>query len=133
MIFADTGALYALLVEGDDKHEAAVAWWFSEERAGPCVTTDYVLAELLNLMNARGKKQRARAVAEDLRTGRLADMARVSEVDFNAAWSVYVDRHDKPWSFTDCTSYVVMQRLGIGTAFAFDADFRQFGTVTVVP
>jgi predicted nucleic acid-binding protein len=40
--------------------------------------------------------------------------------------------HDKEWSFTDCTSRVVMQRLGIQRAFAFDDHFRQFGTVTVV-
>ena len=40
---------------------------------------------------------------------------------------------DKGWSFTDCVSRVIMQRLDIRTAFAFDDHFRQFGTVTVVP
>lgn len=42
-------------------------------------------------------------------------------------------RVDKQWSFTDCTSRVVMERLGIQKVFAFDDHFRQFGTVTVVP
>lgn len=40
---------------------------------------------------------------------------------------------DKGWSFTDCVSRVVMGRLGIDTALAFDEHFRQFGTVNVVP
>jgi predicted nucleic acid-binding protein len=40
---------------------------------------------------------------------------------------------DKDWSFTDCTSCVVMQKLGITTACSFDHHFRQFGTVSVVP
>ena len=40
---------------------------------------------------------------------------------------------DKNWSFTDCTSRMVMEKLAIGTAFAFDQHFRQFGTVSVVP
>ncbi len=30
-------------------------------------------------------------------------------------------------------AYVVMERLGITTAFALDKHFRQFGTVAVVP
>jgi hypothetical protein len=40
-------------------------------------------------------------------------------------------KHDG--SFTDCVSYLVIQRRGIRTAFAFDEHSRQFGIVTVVP
>jgi predicted nucleic acid-binding protein len=40
---------------------------------------------------------------------------------------------DKGWSFTDCTSRIVMERMKISTAFAVDHHFRQFGTVTVLP
>lgn len=32
---------------------------------------------------------------------------------------------DKLWSFTDCTSFVVMKEMGIKTAFTFDDHFRQ--------
>ena len=55
------------------------------------------------------------------------------QVDVFRAWQVYQDFEDKNWSFTDCVSRVVMERLGIQTAFALDDDFRQFGTVVVVP
>lgn len=34
---------------------------------------------------------------------------------------------DKTWSFTDCTSFVVMKELGIKTAFSFDEEFAQMG------
>lgn len=40
---------------------------------------------------------------------------------------------DKLWSFTDCVSLVVMRRLEVRQAFAFDEHFLQFGTVAVVP
>ena len=53
--------------------------------------------------------------------------------DFRNAGDLLLRYRDKGWSFTDCTSYVVMERLGIETALAFDDHFRQFGTVTVVP
>ena len=49
------------------------------------------------------------------------------------AWQVFRRFSDKEWSFTDCTSKVVMDRLGITTAFTFDHHFRQFGAVTLVP
>ncbi len=49
------------------------------------------------------------------------------------AWEIFSRFRDNEWSFTDCVSRVVMGRLGISVAFAFDEHFRQFGTVSVVP
>ncbi len=41
---------------------------------------------------------------------------------------MYFQRHhDKDYSLTDCISFVVMQKLGIRTAFAFDPHFVQAG------
>ncbi len=57
----------------------------------------------------------------------------VTPTDVQSAWNIFVSFRDKEWSFTDCISRVVMERLGITHAFAFDEHFRQFGTVTVVP
>jgi hypothetical protein len=61
------------------------------------------------------------------------DLIRVTDQDLAAATEVFFQYHDKDWSFTDCTSRVVMERLGIATAFSFDRHFHQFGTVSVVP
>lgn len=53
--------------------------------------------------------------------------------DFEAAWELFYGFRDKDWSFTDCVSFIVMERLGISSAFAFDDHFRQYGRFTVVP
>ncbi len=53
--------------------------------------------------------------------------------DFRGQQRVVRDYSDKEWSFTDCLSKVVMERLAIRTAFAFDQLFRQFGIVSVAP
>ena len=42
-------------------------------------------------------------------------------------------RHEKEWSFTDCTNIVLMERLGNNHSFAFDEHFKQFDKITVVP
>ena len=49
------------------------------------------------------------------------------------AWDVFASHKDKGWSFTDCVSRAVIDRLGIVTACAFDVHFRQFGSLNVVP
>ncbi|WP_233258721.1 PIN domain-containing protein [[Phormidium] sp. ETS-05] len=44
------------------------------------------------------------------------------------AWAIFEKFNpDKQWSFTDCTSYVVMQEQGITDVFTFDRHFSQMG------
>jgi uncharacterized protein len=46
---------------------------------------------------------------------------------FYEEWA-YCQRHqDKDYSLTACISFLVMQKLGIGTAFAFDQHFVPAG------
>lgn len=66
-------------------------------------------------------------------SGVLADIYFLREEDVRSGWETFRRYSDKRWSFTDCTSKVVIEKLGITRAFSFDQDFRQFGTVTVVP
>jgi len=53
--------------------------------------------------------------------------------DIAETWEAFKGFSDKEWSFTDCSSKVVMEKLGIIRAFAFDIHFKQFGTIVVVP
>ena len=39
---------------------------------------------------------------------------------------------DKGFSFTDCTSFALMERLEINTVFAFDDHFVQYGRFELV-
>ena len=131
MIFVDTGAWFAAFVPNDADHSAADAWL--ETNTDLLVTTDYVIDELLTLMKMRGEFQRALRVGAALFTEEIAQVVWVLPEDIAHAWETFRRYHDKGWSFTDCVSRVVMQRLGIQQAFAFDAHFRQFGTVTILP
>ena len=131
MIFVDTGAWFASVVPTDPYHQAAAAWLSAN--TSPLITTDYIIDETLTLLRVRGERRRALLQGKDYFHSELAEIHKLSSADLVAAWEVFDGFADKNGSFTDCTSKVVIERLGITQAFAFDHHFSQFGNVAVVP
>ena len=134
MIFVDTGAWAAYISPDDQYHQIALRWMAQNRQ--PLITTDYVVDELLTLLKARGEPRRAQQLGELLfrvSSTRLARLHFLTEEDILAAWQVFQAYNDKEWSFTDCTSKVIIEKFGLTQAFAFDQHFRQFGTAAVVP
>jgi predicted nucleic acid-binding protein len=130
-VFVDTGGWFAYFVRRDPDHVAAVNWM--RQNRQPLVTTDYVLDELFTLLKMRESHRVAAAAGAVLLAQPVTRLERIEEPDFRAVWEVFQQYTDKGWSFTDCTSRVVMQRLGVTQAFAFDSHFEEFGTVVRVP
>jgi uncharacterized protein len=131
MIFVDTGAWYALATPSDVDHERATA--FVANSTEPLFTSDYVVDELLTLFVVRGQKHKGIEWRHDVLEAGGMHLVHVADKDFTNALRIYEQFADKQWSFTDCTSYVLMQRLKVLTAFSFDEHFRQFGIVSVLP
>lgn len=52
---------------------------------------------------------------------------RLSRKDEQDAWTLFVNRPDKTYSFTDCASFVLMRRLGLRQVASLDADFEREG------
>ena len=129
-LFVDAGAWFALFVPEDQHHEGAKRWFAAKPRY--LVTTDYIIDETLTLLRSRLGPPRSIRIGNQLLQPGFCNIERVTEADFAAAWQVFSRFGDKQWSFTDCVSRVVMERLQVTTAFAFDEHFRQFGTVSVV-
>ena len=131
VIFVDTGAWFASMVPSDANHPAAVAW--VKQNKDSLITSDYVFSETVTLLLARNQRAQAEAFGLAILGGRLATLHVIGLDEINAAWQVFQHYRDKEWSFADCTSKVLIEQLGITTAFSFDHHFRQFGTVAVVP
>jgi hypothetical protein len=131
MIFVDTGAWYSSVIPTDPDHPAAQAWL--AQNTDPLCTTDYILDETLTLLRARGQNPRAITLGAALLAGSAATLHFITRDEFVEAWEIFRRFSDKEWSFTDCISKVVMEKLGVNAAFSFDHHFRQFGTVPVVP
>lgn len=56
-------------------------------------------------------------------------MHKVTTSALSLAWKTFEQLDDKNWSYTDCTSKVVMEQLNIKVAFAFDHHFRRFRNI----
>lgn len=96
----------------------------------PAVTSNYVIDETLtNLLARIGYKVALQFGKRIFEENHAIEIIRVDENLEKQAWQVFKKYNkDKNWSFTDCTSFVIMKSMGIKVAFTFDErDFRQMG------
>ena len=73
----------------------------------------------------------AERVGRTLRDGSTIDVIRLAADDETQAWNLFQARAEKRYSFTDCTSFVLMRRLGLQRCVAIDADFDAEGFVSL--
>lgn len=86
-----------------------------------------------NLVRRRPGHEQAVAIGDTLWNEELARIVQVTMLDQTSAWALFKRYRDKEFGFTDRTSFIVMQRLGLIYAFAFDDDFSQVGRFICVP
>lgn len=123
--FVDTSAWYALIDGRDPDHRDVLAALKAYEKR--LVTTNFVFDETVTLIRYRLGWRQAHEFGQAALRGEIAQLVRVSPKDEEAAWKTFSSYEDKVFSFTDCTSFVIMHRLDIETAIALDRDFRRFG------
>jgi predicted nucleic acid-binding protein len=126
-ILIDTSAYFALTNRRDVSHPFALAVrdQLVAER-WHLFTTNFLLAETHALLLARLGRWVAARVLESIYQS-TATVVRVSVGDERRARQIIAEYADKDFSFTDATSFAVMERLQIGTAFSFDRNFIQYG------
>ncbi len=123
--FVDTSGWYAY-VNAADAHHSRVGRAF-RACPGRLVTSSYVFDELVTLCRYRlGHAIAVKAGALLLSAGKL-DIVRITAEDERAAWALFQEKPDQPFSVTDCTSFVLMRRLGLTCALALDDDFAREG------
>ena len=125
-VLVDTSALLALAFPDDRHHQAAVAFVRAHPQAR-LVLTELILAEVATRIRARAGAPRAVAVARSLFESRRYELLFVDGDVVRGALDLMARFADKRLSLTDCTSFALMDRLGLESAFAFDTDFRDCG------
>jgi predicted nucleic acid-binding protein len=129
-VLVDTSAVYALLDRSDSCHASAKKSLesFKRSRSEPLLT-NFIVAECHALALARLGASVARAWL----VSNAWAIERVTEEDEAKAKAIIRKYVDKTFSYADATSFAVMERLGLRTAFAFDPHFRQYGFEIIGP
>jgi hypothetical protein len=130
-VFVDTGAWFAYFVRRDPDHNLARKWVPNND--SQLITSDYILDELFTLLKLRESYAVAVAAGKILTEEKICKIIKITPDDFARAWNAFVQFSDKDWSFTDCTSKMIMECLNISVAFSFDEHFDQFGSIIRVP
>jgi predicted nucleic acid-binding protein len=126
-IFVDTSFWYAHAFAGDIHHQEAVA--FLNRTPAPLVTSNFVFAELMTILRYDFGHQVAVKYGKHLRESKICTPIRLSAEDEETAWALFLKYSDQNFSFTDCTSFALMRRLGIKEAAAFDSHFDTAGFI----
>ncbi len=129
-IFVDTSAWYAIIDKSDQDHEAAIFKIQSLDR--PLITSNYIFDEILTLLKAKLGSSIAIDFGERIWNQEVCTLVRITKEDEERAWNLFCQYSDKGFSFTDCTSFILMERLGIDTVFAFDDHFAQYGKFVII-
>jgi predicted nucleic acid-binding protein len=135
-VFVDTGGFVALLVAEDQMHDRAAAIFGTASRERwALVTTNVVLIETYSVLLARARDGRRAAVGFlDAIAGSASSLVvePVRAEDEIQAMALVRAHVDKSYSLCDALSFVVMERMGVSEAIAFDRHFREYGRFTIL-
>ncbi|MBS3909215.1 MAG: PIN domain-containing protein [Actinobacteria bacterium] len=127
-IFLDTSGLVALLSSKDKNHAAAERFWdWLLTQPMAVYLTDYIFDETYTALRSCLGHKVASGFGELVFESSALNLIFIDEGLLNAAWEVARKYSDKTYSFTDCTSFVVMERLALDAVFTFDRHFAQYG------
>jgi predicted nucleic acid-binding protein len=97
------------------------------------LATDYVVAETVNLANARSGAGVAIRVLDLLEQSAGIRVEWIGTVRFDMTKKFFRKHADHAYSFTDCTSFVVMRELRLSQALTSDRHFTQAGFEALLP
>jgi len=131
-LFVDTAGWMACADAADPAHGPARAARDAALEAGRVlVTTDYVVDETLTLIRMRLSLAAAEAWWAQVEGSSRVRHEAIDALRAEKARSLMFRHRDKDYSFTDCTSFVVMKELRLKDALTTDRHFRQMGFHTL--
>jgi predicted nucleic acid-binding protein len=131
-LFVDTSGWVALFNQRDRNHQKAKELWERLVRERPSLyTSDYIIDETITLLRARGGFEVAKRGGQNLFGSQILSLLKVSYSELLESWEFFQKYPEHGFSFTDCTSFVLMKKNGIESAFTFDRHFSMLGFSTL--
>jgi predicted nucleic acid-binding protein len=131
--FMDTSGWIAVFDKSDQSYPLAFPFWNqAAAKVGTLYTSDYVLDETLTLLNVRINHAAAVEFGRIILSSKVISIISVTTSRWDGAWELFKKYNDKDFSFTDCTSFLIMREINLGEVFTFDKHFQQMG-FTLIP
>jgi hypothetical protein len=115
----------------DSNHKAAIEYrdriCAAETPFRSLYTSNYAVDETLTVLRTRCGHRAAVSFRKVLQASRLLKVLWITESLEKAAWEIFEKRADKEFSFTDCTSFAIMEAEAIRSVFTFDKHFSEYG------
>ena len=127
--FVDTSAFYAIEDPSDQDYKAAIDYRekIRHNESIHLITSSYIIDEALTLMKDRLGYDSAIKFGKKVRNSKTLRIIHVTQELEEKGWELFVKYQDKEFSFTDCVSFVLMEKYNTTVAFAFDKHFEQYG------
>jgi predicted nucleic acid-binding protein len=132
-VFVDSSGLYALADRRDSSHTRAEECVGKLLRSGAgLIVTDYIVDEACTLAKVRAGGEAALSLLDIVERSRGFQMFWIGVERFETAKAFFRKHADHGYSFTDCTSFVVMHELRIRDALTTDRHFAEAGFRTLL-
>jgi predicted nucleic acid-binding protein len=128
LVFADSSAIIAYFYNRDENHQRArfsVEKILAESRL--LVVTDYIFDECVTGIKSNAGHESASKAGGFILSSNVIELIWLDEELKRRAWEYFKLHADKGYSFTDCTSFVLMKEMKLSHYLAFDKHFEQAG------
>jgi predicted nucleic acid-binding protein len=124
IVFVDASAWIAIMSKKDGRHETAAQIYERELRKSTyLITSNLTTYEAYTKIKTEKGIEIATKLRDVIENKRLVKIERVTSDIEEEALEIFWRYHDKTWGIIDITSFVIMDRNGCNSAFAFDRHF----------
>ncbi len=125
-VFIDSGGFLAVMDRDDPLHPAArdISARLESIRA-QLYTSNYIVDETCTLVRARTSHSLAAQFLRSLKTSGII-ILRVTPAMEAEAEHIFLRHADKDFSFTDCTSFALIETKRLDAVLSFDRHFSQY-------
>ena len=127
-VFLDASYAIALVTPKDQDHAVAIQLArILKAKNVRMVTSRASLLEIGNALSRHRYRHAAVALLNALEADPAVEITELTPDLFEASYELFVERPDKNWDLTDCTSFEIMRRNEIDQALTADEHFVQAG------
>ena len=134
IILIDTGYMVAFFNKKDKHYREAretIKQILEDSPQIKFIYSDYIFDEFVTLM----KKEKIfiekiKKAGENILKSNIWKMFQIDGNIFSKTWEMIKKYDDKEWSFTDASSFVLMEELGIRYYLAYDGHFSQYENIS---